>query len=285
MSATSGNSRQHLHAATAGGQDPTQTKTVRRRYAQRLRGAYGRINARIREGIEERDVLGLRGDELAAAVDPVPDFTFETDDRKIEAFDQWLQEAQEGEVLDVIDRSDNRYVRRAYERGLEDAGRNARRAGIAVPDETVGASIQVPVHEDALQLLYTRNFQELQGITAAVDQQVSRTLAEGVAAGEGPRDIARSITDRVNKIGKTRSTVLARTEVIHAHSEASLNRFEQLGVDEVSAKVEFQTAGDTRVCPICETLEGRTYSIDQARGVLPIHPMCRCAWLPVGGSK
>jgi len=138
-----------------------------------------------------------------------------------------------------------------------------------------------PVHRDKLQLLYTRNFQALEGITDAVDKEVSRVLTQGLAEGVNPREAARRITDRVDKIGKTRATTLARTEIINAHAEGTLDRFERMGVDEVGVKAEWQTAGDSRVCPICASLEGSTFTIDEARGKLPAHPRCRCAFLPV----
>jgi SPP1 gp7 family putative phage head morphogenesis protein len=126
--------------------------------------------------------------------------------------------------------------------------------------------------------------------------------------------MARVLSDRVDKIGKTRATVLARTEVINAHAEGTLKRFEELGVGEVTVKAEWQAAGDNRVCPICENLEGTTHSLEDVRSATarlteddvrphlpepkrvdqfdvssltgefpvkpPAHPQCRCAIVP-----
>jgi biopolymer transport protein ExbD len=58
------------------------------------------INATIREYVARRDILGLEGELVAAQ--PPRDFTFARDDRKIEGFRDWLDRAQEDEVLDVI---------------------------------------------------------------------------------------------------------------------------------------------------------------------------------------
>jgi len=52
-------------------------------------------------------------------------------------------------------------------------------------------------------------------------------------------------------------------------------------VSKVKKEVELSTAGDERVCATCEGLEGETYTIDEARGVIPLHPLCRCSWIPV----
>ena len=29
------------------------------------------------------------------------------------------------------------------------------------------------------------------------------------------------------------------------------------------------------------TLNGREFPVDEARGVIPVHPNCRCVWVPV----
>ena len=260
--------------------DPTRTKTLRRRYAQRLRGGFADINTEIRDGVRERDIFGLENEALADPLDGRK-FRFKTDDDKVEQFRSWLQRAQREEVLEIISRDNNEFIRSGYGRGIKHADARLREQGVEVPQEDLEAVFRKPVHRDKLQLLYTRNFQALEGITDAVDKEVSRVLTQGLAEGVNPREAARRITDRVDKIGKTRATTLARTEIINAHSEATLDRFERMDVDEVGVKAEWQTAGDSRVCPICASLEGSTFTIDEARGKLPAHPRCRCAFLPV----
>jgi SPP1 gp7 family putative phage head morphogenesis protein len=114
-----------------------------------------------------------------------------------------------------------------------------------------------------------------------MDKQISRTLANGLAEGRGPMEIARSLVDRVEKIGVTRARMLARTETIASHAQASLNTYEEAGLEGVQVEAEFATAQDNKVCPECQALEGRTFTMQEAQGVIPVHPNCRCAWLPV----
>jgi hypothetical protein len=46
-------------------------------------------------------------------------------------------------------------------------------------------------------------------------------------------------------------------------------------------RVNVLTAGDDRVCPICEDLEGGgPYDLDTALSLIPAHPNCRCALIP-----
>ncbi|RPI64644.1 MAG: phage head morphogenesis protein, partial [Planctomycetaceae bacterium] len=80
-------------------------------------------------------------------------------------------------------------------------------------------------------------------------------------------------------------TTLARTEIIHAHAESTLNRFEEFGIDGVMGQAEWSTSGDGLVCPRCAAVGGKIYSLSDARGMLPMHPNCRCAWLPVLSSQ
>ena len=85
----------------------------------------------------------------------------------------------------------------------------------------------------------------------------------------------------VDAIGVTRARTLARSEMTAAYAEAQLNTYEELGIEGVEVEAEFATAGDDVVCPECEELEGKIYSIEESRGVIPVHPNCRCAWIPV----
>lgn len=285
--------------------DPTRSKTLRRRYAQRLRGQLGALSATIREFVGERDLLQLGTETLQPRPPEDPDvFAFATDDSAAaqRRFMDWLRRQEERGILEVISRNDNRFVRSAYAKGVRHADAALNAEGVTVPEQELRAVFNAGVHQDSLALLFTRNFDELQGITEVMNQQISRELSQGFARGIGPDDMARNITDRVDAIGKTRATVLARTEVVRSHSTATLNRFEQFGVGEVTVQAEWTTAGDRRVCPICQSLEGRTMTVEEARsetfefdagedqspslsGTYPIqppaHPQCRCALLPV----
>lgn len=299
MGSAGASHRDHGHDALA--QDPTRTTTLRRKYAQRLRAEFADINTQIRRGVRDRDVFNLSNSNEALA-DPIPPFQFDRDDRKAEAFVRWLRTAERNGVLEVIDTGSNTYIRSAYGRGLQHAAAELRKAGIEVTEAQLSSTFALPVHEESLELLYTRNYQALQGITEEVDKQVSRILTDGFRQGWNPNKMAREITDRVDSIGKTRATTLARTEVINAHSEGTLNRYERAGVDEVTIRAEFSTAQDRRVCPLCRAREGKIVTIERARSETfqfeagedqpsslsgeypikpPIHPNCRCSWLPV----
>jgi len=95
----------------------------------------------------------------------------------------------------------------------------------------------------------------------------------------GPREIAGLVSSRVAAIGKERAKALARTEIIRAHSEGQLDSLEQLGVEQVGVAVELATSG-YNVCEKCKKLNKVVLTLAEARGVIPVHPNCKCSWIP-----
>ena len=286
--------------------DPTKTTTIRRQYAQRLRGRFAAINTEIRRAVRDRDFFGLSDDgaEQLAPQEPTPlqPYPFSRDDQKIERFEDWLDEQFDRGVLETISRGENEYIRSAYNRGVTHADTQLNKAGVAVDEETLDATFNRGVREKSLQRLYTRNYSALEGVTSETAKQISEDITSGFARGINPRDMADAITGRMDAVGKTRGTTLARTETINAHATATLDRYEALGTETVTIKAEWSSAGDNRVCPICGTLNGNVYTIKEARtetfryeaagddpdslsGEYPVkppaHPNCRCSILPV----
>ena len=51
-------------------------------------------------------------------------------------------------------------------------------------------------------------------------------------------------------------------------------------------EVDVLTAGDEDVCPICEDIsDSGPYDIDDAEGLIPAHPNCRCAFVPTSDER
>ena len=300
---TAAPSHTHAHSIAANEQtrgDPTRTKTLRRTYSQKLRGHLGRLSAAIRQGVVKRDAFGLRAARNADP-EPLPSFTATPSGQRQDAFMRWLRRQEERGILEEVSRNGNTYVRQAYSRGVDHADAHLNKAGVEVPESALEETFNRPVHQQSLQRLFSAQYSELEGVTEAMNQEIGRELADGFSRGQNPTTIARRITDRVSTIGKTRAETTARTGVIKAHSEATLNRYEEAGVRGVTVRAEWSTAGDSRVCPVCATLEGQTWTIEKARtetfryeasdaepssltGEYPVkppsHPRCRCSLLP-----
>lgn len=140
-------------------------------------------------------------------------------------------------------------------------------------------TVNLSTAESALQLLSTLTLSNLEGISAAMSTQIVSLLTAGLVAGQSPYDIAKAIA-KATGITIERAERIARTEIIRAYAEGQLNSLTELGVDEVGVEVEFTITKDGRACKTCSALSGVVFKIDEASGIIPVHPSCRCAWIP-----
>lgn len=211
---------------------------------------------------------------------------------QLTAYQDWFQEQVDAGLLWVSGDGKgwtNKYIESTYKKALIRSYNDVHGlGGKAAPFEQgsraefLSSAFGSGVGQKQLQLLGTRCFQQLKGVTAAMEQQMSRVLADGLAHGLGSKQIARNLNKVVTELGKKRALVLARTEMAHAYAEGQLDSFEQSNVRGVGVMAEWSTAGDDRVCDACAPLEGIVLEIREARMILPRHPNCRCAFLPAG---
>lgn len=265
--------------------DPTRTVTLRGRFVREMNRRYRDLRGRIRKAIVDEDGFALRinvgefaGGEMTA--------------RQVESFMLWLQDQIDEGVLEVYrgtPRSlstspywSDLYVRSAYERGVARAQSELGKLGISIAyAETVEELMNLPFHVDRLALLYTRTYNEIVGVTQAMSQDIARTLAEGMAKGLNPYEIARTLNRRVEAIGAVRSRMIARTEIIRAHHQANILTYREAGIEGVRVIAEWLTAGDDKVCTECLKNEGKRFSLDEAEEMIPVHPNCRCVVIPI----
>jgi len=265
--------------------DPTGAATIKRAYETDLYKRFNLLKRKIRKYIVTDNLLDIRANVKT-------NYDFETSDQRVEAFLLWLQKQVDAGVLELhqgIEQTvasgkwwGDQYVKSGYKKGAEQLEKNTNRVlGVSLFDiSQIGLLVFSPYHLDRLAILYTRNYDNLAGITKEMSDQIAEILAEGVALGKNPNKLAATITNRVDKIGITRARILARTEIMHAHAEASLNMLESLGFEDAFLQSEYLTAHDLRVCPICAPFDNKKFKVDDARGIIPQHPQCRCIWLP-----
>lgn len=279
--------------------DPTGTFQIRRKFEAALVRRFTVFRKAIYDAVVRLDVLGLSGkiDPHGAmlahvfgqttrdAQPPKGAFAFTSSSRKVSAFMDWLGQMQRDGILEVSTGTSlstaaenawqNTYIDSAYRKGLRDSYDKAGFSG------DVSGAFNRAVHADAVGMAYTRTYRDLEGVTDAMDLSISRSLAESIAQGYGAVKTARELVDDVDSIGIVRARTLARTETIRAYSQASLNGYREAGIEGVNVKVEFTTSQDNAVCEDCEDLEGKIFSLDDADGMIPVHPNCRCAFEPV----
>jgi len=292
----------HNHTANASvSGDPTNTRPLRGAFIDELARRFERLRELVQRTVgTENDAL-----DLAANAEAEEAFEFDSDSGRVGQFYQWLRGALRDELLDPVPRSAQEagehwtaaFIRRAYVIGWNQATGLLFQRGASVENYDDEAILNLPIPQAQLRDLYTRTFEQLQGITDAAADTLREELTTGLNNGENPRKIARRLTEALESIERSRAQTLARTEIINSHSMAALDRYEDAGVGVVSHS-EWATADDDRVCAICRALDGREFTTAEMRtttfemdGVSfpvrlrpPAHPNGRCVLLPVIGA-
>jgi len=265
--------------------DPTRTKTRRERWVGNLNRRWRRVRGAVRSEIQDGDRF---------RISPLTPDNWDNSEVRF-ALENWIRRKIDEEVIETTRRrsvASGRHwtasnVRDAYEAGLKRADYHLRNSEkYTVPDVSPEAAITREKHRRELGRSYTAVYQDLQAVANASVTEVLREIDEALQ-GRRPsrRQIAESINDRIDAVGQTRSEAVSHTRTVEAANNAALNRYESAGVEEVGVdpEVEFTTAGDERVCPLCRGLEGNRYSLEEAVGVIPgeTHPRCRCLFVPV----
>lgn len=283
--------------------DPSRTAGLRQQMTGEINTRFGKLKAAIREFIVVEDQLGLKplasdipfGKQVdlsvAGQLPTVNKYRFATDDQKMEGFKSWFKQQVDAGILETDNPTEpwtSTYVKSAYKSA-------AIRSYTEVHKETLGKAagfyegskaqflldaFDSPEAVSKIKLITTRAFDQLKGVTADMDKRISMVLGNAMAGGWGAAKTAKALNDEVVELGQTRAKVIARTELVHAHAEGQLDSFELLGVEDVGLNAEWKTAGDDRVCPRCQAKAGTIYKIKDARRLIPLHPNCRCAWVP-----
>lgn len=293
--------------------DPSGTLSLQNTFARELRRRFLNVEKAIIAAVVTQDCFGLKEKKLVVHAKnntTIPDknqFDFPRSADKVAEFNKWLQRQLEREILEVTDMRrvgsgveaswTNKYITDSYKRGLIRSQYDLKKVGLSIPSGTqaigVDALMSTPLHVDRLGLLFTRTFSDLKGITAAMDTQISRVLAQGIADGDNPRLLARKLLSTINGTGmgdlgitdtlgrfipaRTRAELLARTEIVRAHHQAMIQEYRNWGVLGVTVNVEWVAGKDNRVCEKCQELDGKIFTLDEIENKIPAHPRCRCS--------
>jgi SPP1 gp7 family putative phage head morphogenesis protein len=271
--------------------DPTRTVSLRKQLMRALSVRFRKLRAEVQDFLVTKDALDLKDDGRFALHAREKEYQFSTDPQKLEAFNAWFAEQVAAGVF-IVDPGTpadqpwlTQYVLSAFKRGLISAYLSSKVAGILGPDALTQAqflrsSFLTPELMSKVRLLATRTFTDLKGVTDEMGTQLSRILAQGLIDGSAPLVIAKEMSQKIQGLTVQRAFTVARTEIIRSHAEGQLEGFRRLGIEDVGLMAEWSTAGDDRVCPECAAHQGKKYKLDEASGLIPLHPNCRCAWIP-----
>jgi SPP1 gp7 family putative phage head morphogenesis protein len=272
---------------------------VRKRFVAEMARRFRKLKAHVKEFVAELDALGLEEKKNPFITLASPrEFQFRTDAGKLTAFQEWFAQQVKADIFSVPAGTatnqpwTSRYVESAYKQGQINAYLASRSALDSTDpkyiDQTqaefLRQSFNQPETISKVQLLATRSYEDLKGVTSQMGSNMNRILSQGMIDGVGPTEIAKEMADNIDSLTNTRALLIARTETIFAHAEGQLDAFERLGVTELGVKAEWSTAGDDRVCEECADMEGKVFDAEDAHGLIPLHPNCRCAWIPAAAE-
>lgn len=283
--------------------DPSRCATTRRVFAAEVRRHFAVLRRSLRRLIVDDDAFGLTPDSLQGR------WRFFPDHDKMEAFQTWLEAVVRQAILSPSGEPWwQRHVASAYAKGLNRAFDDVRKPVLHGSGEISGAraeflrqvlsdrpapsSFSVNARHGIrdhtgrfvnkkILALSQRLAVELKGATDAMAQKIARALIAGMERGDSVKAIAGAIDAAVN-VGMRRALLIATTEVTRAQAEGQLDGMEAMGMMAVKLVAEWRTTGTA--CPACAKMDGRTFDLVKARGLIPQHPSCACAWAVVVGG-
>jgi len=248
--------------------DPTRTTLLRRDALRIVRRRFNLLQASITAALAAGALGGGAQVLLEAAA--------------IEAFTEWLRAESERAILEPEWSWLTPVITAAVLRGVGHSDRALRRAGYKLLPSASGG---VSLYQATIDRLALDGASLLRNATEDMITAVRGELVSGLGQWTNAEDLAARIAGQVEGVGVNRARVIVRTEIIRAHAEGTLDRLESYGIGQVEGQVEWDDGGH---CPICTVLQQRdngygpgVYTLAQARGLIPVHPNCGCAWLPV----
>ena len=148
----------------------------------------------------------------------------------------------------------------------------------ATPSLAIGPITSQPIHQDALQFLFTRSYESLNGWTDALARETRQILIDGVEQGQGIREVTRNLTSRID-VSRSRAELIARTETIQASQRGATNEAKRLE-EELGEVVQMRwiTSRDDRVRHLHASWHGTLATPEDNFKRIQISPWnCRCA--------
>ncbi len=271
--------------------DPTRTVTQRNAFVREMRKRFKKLTKAVTEVIKGGILIK---DNLKNPLLFNTDWESFYDPKKIPEFKRWLAEQADlfilskGEAgLEIISRPGTQwtdsYIHTAYQKGRQRGRAELAKGGVPVVDEGqfLSPGFNAPIHTQRMESIFTQTYEGLVGVTERMQAPLARIMTQAMGEGKNPREVARLINKTINKEGKLNAERLARTEFIRAHHQANITEYELAGIEGVKVKAEWSTAGDPRVCQVCQANEGKVFTLKQIRWLIPIHPNCRCVAIPI----
>lgn len=115
--------------------------------------------------------------------------------------------------------------------------------------------------------------------TQRLAQYLSTDIAQGFARGDSYARLVKQLRQRFNRVNRRDAYRLIYTEGTYVMAESSIQPFLEDFTD-----YRLSPVMDSRTCPVCRGLREQVFEMaDRQPGANfpPLHPWCRCTWIPV----
>lgn len=102
-------------------------------------------------------------------------------------------------------------------------------------------------------------------------QDLQKTLGDLVMRGKSPYQIAQGMTARLG-VDESAAFRIVRTETAHAQITGQANKYKELGFTHGRFRA-------TDPCDECGKLDGKLFTLDELKTMIPQHPNCECSFL------
>jgi len=242
--------------------DATHTGGLRRSYQKQLYGLFNNFDNKLEPGLLrmlERNKTNMNVEYASISKGFLREFW----DKLTQIADVTIN-ADSKKVID-------KHVTLAYHAGKTKAVNNPRltRESIRIPS---ALSIY---DQKAIEDLRTRNFNLVTKATEDMKSNLLRIMTDDIRQGKGIDSIARDISNEINDLGRTRSKLIARTEIAYAYNNAVSDTYQKAGIE----RWQWLAALGFNCCDECIDRHGEVF--DWGDEQPPLHPNCLCTIYPV----
>ena len=118
-----------------------------------------------------------------------------------------------------------------------------------------------PMNPAVIRALSEHRYGMVNGVNSTIVKNLRKKLAEGMAVGEGVRDLRGRVQEVFEGLASYGAERIARTETIWAWNEGARQGYKQSGVVE---KLQWLSSGDQRSCDFCLDMDGAIIGINQS---------------------
>lgn len=294
--------------------DPTRMNTLSRIYQREVSDIYSVFKSRTKGLIHKEDALGLDLtrpigiEDMMGMMGIKPRFAFNSSTscsavfntrwkhlqthEKIHQFNNWLViEMPMANLLGEKSKTlHSQYISQAFSKGMHRAYDDTMGMQFVANDQedytlssSNGSKLNMMLFVDSRtkatrKALFDRAYAAHSSLVGQMQHAMTTSVHQSLVSSHTPYKVASEMMTLIDRY-KARALTTARTELVRAHAAGQLAMMDHLGVNQA---IVIPESGDgASLCKACSSYGARPVKLSKAAGIIPMHPNCRCAWMPI----